>query len=49
MYTTLNAFTTGNPFWGHFYLEISIGRVLGALKGLKSLEHRLLPGIYDLV
>ena len=30
----LNAFTTGNPFWGQKLLEISIGRDLGALKGL---------------
>ena len=31
----LNAFITGNPFWGGKLLEITIGRVFAALKGYK--------------
>ena len=31
----VNAFTTGNPFWGQNYLD-STGRGSGALKGLKG-------------
>ena len=34
----LNAFTTGNHFWGQIYLKINIGRDLGALKGFNKLS-----------
>ena len=34
----LNAFTTGNPFWGQIYLNLA-GRNFGALKGLSSNSH----------
>ena len=32
----LNAFATGNPFWGTKLLGITIGRGLGALKRLRA-------------
>ena len=34
--SSLNAFTSGNPFWGTTLLGFSIGRGLRVLKGLKN-------------
>ena len=34
----LNAFTTGEPFLGNKFLEVSIGRDFGGSKGVKALQ-----------
>ena len=42
---SINPFTAGNPFWGTSLLGFSIGRGLGALKGLNELSYSFIQGL----